>query len=534
MSPEQDKSHPVHDARRGEAGAPPPGPAGASPAPHPSDAASCGAHASAPTHDAAPSAAQETPRPLLEDVTADSTRDQEVARLLAEPEEVSLDMLAPALTALEPADAADALEEIDSDAAADVVVRLPEDDAAADIAAMETHWAVEILRQVFTDYGPATVARYLDRMEADDAVDILQALSEEERERILDEIEPRHAVQLKQLMRFDPETAGGMMKSEFVCVDQDATVAEAIESLRRQHDIEFNQVYCVDAKRHLVGTISPKALLTASAEDAVRGLIDEEIDYLRPDTDREDIAAAFERYDYTEMPVVDLSRRLLGVVTVDDVLDVIRAEHTEDAYKMVGAGVGEAVYSSVWRKFRGRFPWLVINVFTSMVAAAVVLQFDYLIAHLAILAVMMPVIANQAGNAGQQSLAVTLRGLVLGEVRGRRAWPLVRREVTVGVLNGLLVGTAVGAVVAAASLAGLQQVPWTLGVIIAVAMTASVGAGCLVGSAMPLLLDYWEFDPATGSTIFLTMVTDSVSFLTFLGLASLLQHALLDVSGGGF
>jgi len=475
----------------------------------------------------------EPPRPVLEDVTADTTHDQEIARLLSEPEAVSLEILAPALTALEPADAADALEEIDSGDAADVVVRLPEDDAAADIAAMETHWAVEILRQVMIDYGAEAVARYLARMEADDAVDILQGMPEEERERVLDAIDPKRAVQLKQLMRFDPETAGGMMTTEFVSIDQDIAVGEAIESLRRQHDVEFNQVYCVDARRHLVGTVSPKNLLRASAEDAVNGLVDEELDYLRPDTDREEIAAAFERYDYTEMPVVDRAGRLLGIVTVDDVLDIIRAEHTEDAYKMVGAGVGEAVYSSVWRKFRGRFPWLVINVFTSMVAALVVLQFDYLIADLAILAVMMPVIANQAGNAGQQSLAVTMRGLVLGEVRGRRAWPLVRREVTVGVLNGFIVGAAIGAVVAGAALAGLRDVPWTLGLIIAVAMTASVAVGCLVGSAMPLVLDYRGYDPATGSTIFLTMVTDSVSFLTFLGLASLLQQTLLGAGGAG-
>ncbi len=505
MSEAQDKDHPVEGAADGRP--------------------------DRPADDTPGAAGPGTARPMLEDVTADSTHDQEIARLLSEPEAVSLEILAPALTALEPADAADALEEIDSDAAADVVVRLPEDDAAADIAAMETHWAVEILRQVMIDYGAEAVARYLVRMEADDAVDILQAFPEEERERVLDAIEPRRAVQLKQLMRFDPETAGGMMTTEFVSVDADLTVGQAIESIRRQHEVEFSQVYCVDGRRHLVGTLSPKSLLTASADDSVRRLIDEDLDYLRPDTDREEIAAAFERYDYTEMPVVDRAGRLLGIVTVDDVLDIIRAEHTEDAYKMVGAGVGEAVYSSVWRKFRGRFPWLVINVFTSMVAAVVVLQFDYLIAHLAILAVLMPVIANQAGNAGQQSLAVTLRGLVLGEVRGRRAWPLVRREVAVGLLNGFIVGTAVGGMVAGASLVGIQEVPWTLGVIIAVAMTASVGAGCLVGSAMPLVLDHWEFDPATGSTIFLTMVTDSVSFLTFLGLASLLQHLLLGAAG---
>lgn len=474
----------------------------------------------------------EVQRPVLEDVTAESEQDQTVARMLSGSEMVNVDMLAPAVQALEPADAADALEEIEADAAAHVVMRMPEDEAAADIAAMETHWAVEVLRQVLTDYGPETVARYVDRMEADDAVDILQAMTEEERERLFDVLPPTSAVHLKQLLRFDPETAGGMMTIEFVKVRQNATVGQAIESLRQQHDVEFNQVYCVDSRHHLVGTVSPKSLLVASENDLIDGIIDAEVDYLRPETDREEIAEAFERYDYNEMPVVDHAGRLLGIVTVDDVLDIIRAEHTEDAYKMVGAGVGEAVYSSIWQKFRGRFPWLVINVFTSMVAAFVVLQFDHLIAALAILAVMMPVIANQAGNAGQQSLAVTLRGLVLGEVRGRRAWPLVRREVTVGLINGFIVGASIGLLVAIMSLLGLYRVQWELGLVIALAMTASVGTGCLAGSAMPLVLDRFGYDPATGSTIFLTMVTDTVSFLTFLGLASLLQHVLLTPMGG--
>ena len=352
-------------------------------------------------------------------------------------------------------------------------------------------------------------------------------MSEDERDRIFDVLASHRAVHLKQLMRFDPETAGGMMTIEFVKVSQQATVAQAIESLRTQHDVEFSQVYCVDSRHHLVGTLSPRSLLVASANDPVESLINEDLDYLRPETDREEIAAAFERYDYTEMPVVDHAGRLLGIVTVDDVLDIIRAEHTEDQYKMVGAGVGEAVYSSILQKFRGRFPWLVINVFTSMMAAIVVLQFDGLIAELAILAVIMPVIANQAGNAGQQSLAVTLRGLVLGEVRGKRAWPLVRREIAIGTINGFIVGTSIGLVIAVMSLTGFRDVQWSLGVVIAVAMTASVATGCLVGSAMPLVLDRLDFDPATGSTIFLTMVTDSVSFFTFLGLANLLQHTLM-------
>jgi magnesium transporter len=211
---------------------------------------------------------------------------------------------------------------------------------------------------------------------------------------------------------------------------------------------------------------------------------------------------------------------------VDDVIDIIRAEQTEDVQRAVGAGAREAVYSPLKVKVRSRFPWLLINLFTSTVAAVVVLMFSDLFEELAILAALMPVIANQAGNAGQQSLAVTLRGIVLHEVRPERVWPLLAREASVGLINGIIGGLLVGIGLA---LFGefVTGASWRIGVVAAIAMMASLSIGCFVGSSMPILIRRVGLDPATGSTIFLTMTTDTVSFLTFLGTASMLQQWLL-------
>jgi magnesium transporter len=224
------------------------------------------------------------------------------------------------------------------------------------------------------------------------------------------------------------------------------------------------------------------------------------------------------------LPVVDDEERMLGVITVDDVVDVIRQESTEDAQAMVGAGREEAVFSSVADKLRGRLPWLFVNLFTSSLAAFVVWQFGGLIADLAILAVIMGMIANQAGNAGQQSLAVTLRGIVLDEVHDGTALRLVRREAMVGFVNGTICGLLVGAAV---GLIEYFQAPetamWKLGVVVAASMTIALSVGTLVGSGLPLVVRRFGADPATASTIFLTMATDSLSFLVFLGLASALS-----------
>ncbi|MFG0331275.1 MAG: magnesium transporter [Phycisphaerales bacterium] len=464
--------------------------------------------------------------PQLEDVTADSPDDARVAEML----EHSIDVaaFAPVVQALDPADAADVLEELDAEEAADLLHTMADAQSADDLANMDARFAILILEDLEIDHGIAEPAKYLSRMDPDDAVDILQACSDDLRERLLDALPPDKAVQLEQLARFDPETAGGMMTTDFVKVFMTMTIGEAIDAVRRQADADQSYVYCVDRNERLVGNVELRTLLFTPVDTPVEEVMDRQLDYLRPDTDQEEIASAFDRYDYTVLPVVDRSQRLIGIVTVDDVLDAIRAENTEDAYKMVGAGKNEAVFSSVWEKFRGRFPWLLVNLFTSFIAAMVVLQFDEMISRVVALAVLMPVIANQAGNAGQQSLAVTLRGIVLGEMRSTRVWPLVWRELVLGLLTGAMIGAAVAGIIFTVAATNLvSDVPPQLGWVFAVAMTGSMGVGCLVGSSMPLLIEKLKFDPATASTIFLTMITDSMSFLTFLGLASFFRGLLL-------
>ncbi|MHC4948282.1 MAG: magnesium transporter [Planctomycetota bacterium] len=221
------------------------------------------------------------------------------------------------------------------------------------------------------------------------------------------------------------------------------------------------------------------------------------------------------------LPVVDDGGRLLGIVTVDDVIDIIRAEQTEDVYKPVGAGAGEAVYSGVGQKFRGRVGWLGMSLVMTGAAAFVVLFFEDLIRDLPILAFLMPVIAALVGNAGHQALAVTLRGIVLDEVRPERVWPLVGREWAVG----LLMGAPLGAVIWAGVMV-TADAPWMLGLGAAVATTLAMSVGTLAGSAIPLAMRRLGFDPAQASAIFLIMITDGVAFSFLLGLTFAMYRAV--------
>ena len=262
-----------------------------------------------------------------------------------------------------------------------------------------------------------------------------------------------------------------------------------------------------------------RRLVIAGPDERISDVCDREIAAIPPELDRETVAIEFEKYDYRALPVVDASNHLLGVVTVDEVLESIRAEGTEDAQKMVGAGREEMVFSTTAEKLKSRIPWLVVNLITSSIGALVVLQFEGLIAEIAILAVLMPVIANQSGNAGQQSLAVTLRGIVLDQVNEKVAARLLLRETMVGAINGLIAGVLVGSLVAGISLASGSDT-WRLGAVIAVSMTCSLTIGTFTGTGLPILMRRLGADPATASTIFLTMVTDSLSFLIFLGTAA--------------
>jgi magnesium transporter len=432
--------------------------------------------------------------------------------------------LADAVEAQEPADAAVTLESLRETEAVEVLAEMDVDAAAEALAYMQTPLAVSMLQDLIDD-EPALAGKFLEEMAPDDATDLLQALPVRDRERLLASMASGDARRLRELMVYAPDSAGGMMTTQHFSVREAMTVAEATESIRRHDGAEILQhAFVTDAKGHLKGIISLRRLLVAKPSDRIADICERTVDAIAPDIDREEVAREFERYRYAALPVVDAHHRLLGVVTVDDVIDIIRAEGTEDAQRMVGAGREEAVYSSVGVKFRGRFPWLLVNLVTSSIGALVVLRYQGLIAEIAVLAAVMPLVANQSGNAGQQSLAVTLRGIVLDQIRPRRAMPHIVRETSVGLVNGIICGVMVGSAVAGIELA-LGR-PWQIGAVIALSMACTLMIGCLTGSTLPLLMKRMGADPATASTIFLTMVTDTMSFLVFLGLASAFSHLI--------
>ena len=462
-------------------------------------------------------------QPVIENPALTSPEDEVVAALL----EHSLDVpvLASAVEAQEAADAADTLEALDEGDAAQILEEMDLDSAAEALSHMLPLLASSVLEDLVEE-NPQLAARLLESMPADDAADLLQDIDPEISEHLLATMSGANRDVLRQLLTYDQESAGGIMTPEVLKVSESMTVNEAVEAMRNADiDEDVQYVFVIDEEERLSGIVGLRRLVLADPSERISEICDREVDAIPPDLDREEVAREFEKYDYLVLPVIDSDRTLLGAVTVDDVIDSIRAEGTEDAQMMVGAGREELVFTSTIDKLRSRAPWLLVNLITSSVAAIVVLQFENLIAEIAILAVLMPVIANQSGNAGQQSLAVTLRGIVLDQVRPALAGRIIFREGLVGLINGCLAGLLVGLVVSLVQLS-TGDGSWRLGVVLAISMACSLTIGTLTGAGLPLLMRRLGFDPATASTIFLTMVTDSMSFFVFLGLASALSNWL--------
>lgn len=466
-------------------------------------------------------------RVLIEEDPVPTAQDERVADLVAHT--IDVPVLAAAVERQDAPDAADTLEDLRDEAVGDVLVAMDTGVAAEALSHMAPPLAAGVLQDLVDEDGADYAAELLGMMAADDAADVLQQLDVEVRETILGRFPRTRAIQLRRLVAYDEETAAGLMTTDFVGLEEAMAVRDAIRELR-ERTLPEDQTHLpvVDKQGRLVGIVALRTLLVARRREIVGDLMDRTFRAIRAGVDREDVARAFDRYDAFLLPVVDASDHLLGIITVDDVLDIIRAEHTEDAHRSVGAGAGEAIYSGVLDKFRGRFPWLVVSLFITVPAAWVVLQFESLIGELAILAMLMPVVAAVAGNAGHQALAVTLRGIVLDEVREERVARLLRREVAAGVLNGLGLGLITALSVGLLSVL-VESASWQLGAVVAGSLACSVTAGTLAGSFIPLAMKRLGADPAQSSAIFLIMVTDAVAFASFLGSAHLASRWLLPV-----
>ena len=414
---------------------------------------------------------------------------------------------------LESADLADVLSSLDETERLVAVSALPPELSGDALAEMpEEEHAEDTLAALHPDQAADIVEELAD----DDAADLLGQMDEHTAERILAQVDSPERGEVERLLRYDEESAGGLMTTRLVTVADAATAAEAIEAIRKQSEEAegFIQVYVTGKDGHLHGVVPLKGLVTSPPERPVREFMEDADIRVHPEEGQEHVADLMSRYNLLEVPVVDGNGRLLGRVTFDDVIDVVEAEATEDLLKFGGVSADEDLSATWTAAVRSRLPWLYVNLLTAFMAAAVVAIFQNTIARLTVLALWMPVIAGMGGNAGTQALAVTVRRLALGLVPKGQGLEVVGKELVVGLINGLGNGLVVLAV------AAIFGEGFRFGLIVFLAMTGNLAVAGFAGAFVPILLEKFKIDPAIASSIFVTTFTDMCGFFLLLGLAT--------------
>ena len=362
----------------------------------------------------------------------------------------------------------------------------------------------------------AEIARGVSGLDSDDAVFILEDLEQDDRDEILSALPAFERLSLKRSLDFPEDSAGRRMQTEFIAIPPFWTVGQTIDYLRADKDLpdEFYQLYVVDAAYKVVGTVPLDRVLRAQRSTKIDSIMNTTLVLVNANEDQEEAARPFERYDLVEVGVVDESGRLVGVLTIDDMVDVITEEAEEDIKLLAGVG-DEDVSDRTVDTVRSRVPWLVVNLFTALMVSYVIGFFNATIEQMVALAVLMPIVASMGGNAGAQTMTVTVRALAMRELDGQRLKRLIRREMVVGFLNGVIFAILIGIVT------WVRYDSIELGAVIASAMVINMIVAGTVGILIPLGLDKVKADPAIASAVFVTTITDVVGFFAFLGIAGL-------------
>jgi magnesium transporter len=376
----------------------------------------------------------------------------------------------------------------------------------------------DTVREEILEGLPAeTVAKGVRDLDSDDAVAILADLPKDEQTEILEQLPAPERVVLARSLLYPENSAGRRMQTELIAVPPAWTVGRTIDYLRETPDLpdRFWEFYVVDSAGRLRGTVALDRLLRTKRPVPVAELIDEEMHPVRVAEDQEDVARLFERYDLVSAPVVDEGDRLVGVITFDDIVDVIEEEAEEDIRALGGVGREEELSDSVLSVARGRFNWLLVNLATAFLASSVLGLFEGELQKMVALAVLAPIVASQGGNAATQTMTVAVRALATRELSSANTARIILREVLVGLVNGLAFAIITGVAAAA-----WFRVP-DLGLVIGIAMICNLLAGALGGILVPLVLHRFHADPAISSGVFVTTVTDVVGFFSFLSIATL-------------
>ncbi|WP_226698972.1 magnesium transporter [Qipengyuania gaetbuli] len=413
---------------------------------------------------------------------------------------------------LHPADVADLLELLEKDERTQLASAITDLMTSDVVAELNDYVREEMMEALPAD----AVAQIAEQLETDDAVQLIEDLDEEDQRAVLAELDPEDRIAIQTALSYPEETAGRLMSREFVAVPEHITVGGLIDFLRDQHDLpeDFFEVFVVDQRHHPVGTCQLSWILRTPRNIALSDVMKRDQTLVPAMLDQEEVALMFQKYGLISAAVVDEDGRLVGQMTVDDVVHIISEEAGEDALLMSGAGEGD-INEPIREAYSARVRWLVANLGTALIASLIIALFGAAIEQLVALAVLMPIVASIGGNAGTQTMAVTVRAIAMNQLTRSNTGRILAREMRVALLNGATIAVLVGAATAAIFSP-------LLGGVIALAMIINVVTAGLAGVLVPVAFERLDQDPAVASSVFVTMITDSMGFFAFLGLAVVL------------
>jgi magnesium transporter len=416
---------------------------------------------------------------------------------------------------LHPADLADFLDALEQPERQLQLFRLLDPETASEVVREASEHTKAALVELLSD---ARISAILERLDTDDAADLLGHLDEERKDRLLRRASPEVRRNVAGLLTYPEDSAGGIMKTEVATATDSDTVREVVDSIRRNSDDyhDVHTVYVTDAQRRLKGIVPLRSLLLYDEDTPLEKLMETEIVSVDVDLDQEEVARVFEKYDLLSVPVLDALGRVVGRITVDDIVDVIAEEATEDILKLAGVGDESFTRGGPLEAVRSRLPWLVVNFFTASLSVMIIAQFEDTIREVAVAAALMTMIAAMSGNAGTQTMTVLVRGIALGEARGPQARRLLAREAITSLINGTLLGAS------AALIVYLWRDDAKLAMVMGLALLINMQISAAIGTIVPLFLRSIGFDPAVSSGVLVTAATDWGGFFVFLGMLSVM------------
>lgn len=420
---------------------------------------------------------------------------------------------------MHPADIADLIDELNEEDRLQLFSLLDVDTASDVILELSDNSR----EQLIEDLSNEKLTDIIEEMESDDKADIIAELSDDQAKAVLDAIEPEESEEVKELLKYPEDTAGGIMQSELVSVKKTATINDAFQAVvDAKDDMEnIHNIFVVDEEDRLIGTVPLQRLITMKRFTPIVDVIDDDIPSVKADVDQEEVARLFKKYDLVAVGVVDNEQHLLGRITIDDVVDAIQEETSEDMYRIAGLGHDDTIFNKVTESVKKRLPWLYLNLLTALTSVLVIGFFEDTIKVMVALVFFMPVVAGLGGNSGGQTLALIIRGIALGEITFENARRVLFRQIAVGVANGVAVGIVI------AVIAYFWKGIPVLGLVLGMAMIISIFAGTMAGVLIPLALKKLNQDPALGSNILLTAFTDAFGFFSYLTLATIFIKLLM-------